>query len=558
MTKEQQVRRIVMRRMKHFKGYVAFSFFMAIAIQLIALIPPLVMQQMIDVFIPEKDWNNIMIEILVCIVVPLLSTLLSTYYNYRLNAAGRNMGAELTLLAGEKLVYQPISYFQDKNSAELATYCSSESMKYIVFWLFDMPELAASLCAGGVIFFYIINQSVSASVVLLFYIPVMLIPSNYFATKAQQFIEQVVKNKGKAAQILTDTFRGIKLVKASVLEEYRLKKVQEVNQDTVSVWAKVVALDNLSGMWTNSVADRLFTGIVFGIVALSIINGNATVGILLVLLNYLPLLFDVVRKAAGTNFKFKEQLAEYDKLFELIVMEDERNTEEQEPFVMQKGIVAENLSFQYDENLPMILNNTSFYINNGEWVGIVGESGAGKSTLFQLLLRFYDIVSGSIKIDNTSINKISKQELRKNIAFVSQDTFLFPGTLRENLQMVNPDAGEEELKEVLCQVGLDELLTRENGLDSLLGENGLMLSGGQRQRLGLAQGLLRNSQVLLLDEVTANVDNKSEETIRELVYQLQKEKGLTVISVSHRKNFLSQADRIYEINQGKLSLCDKV
>ena len=144
------------------------------------------------------------------------------------------------------------------------------------------------------------------------------------------------------------------------------------------------------------------------------------------------------------------------------------------------------------------------------------------------------------------------------MAFVSQDTFLFPGTLRENLQMVNPDAGEEELKEVLCQVGLDELLTRENGLDSLLGENGLMLSGGQRQRLGLAQGLLRNSRILLLDEVTANVDNKSEETIRELVYQLQKEKGLTVISISHRKNFLSQADRIYDLNQGRLSLCDKV
>ena len=468
------------------------------------------------------------------------------------------MGAELTLLAGEKLVYQPISYFKDKNSAELAMYCSSESMKYIVFWLFDMPELAASLCAGGVIFFYIINQSMSAALVLLFYIPVMLVPSNYFASKAQQFICQVVQNKGKAAQILSDTFRGIKLVKASVIEEYQLEKLKRVNQDTVSVWAKVVALDNLSGMWTNSVADRLFTGIVFGIVALSIINGNATIGILLVLLNYLPLLFDVVRKAAGTNFKFKEQLAEYDKLFELIVMEDERNMEEQKPFSMKKGIFAENISFQYDAGLPMVLNNTSFYINKGEWVGIIGESGAGKSTLFQLLLRFYDIVSGKIKIDDVAIDKISKQELRKNIAFVSQDTFLFPGTLRENLQMVNQYAGEEELKEVLHQVGLTELLDREDGLDSVLGENGLLLSGGQRQRLGLAQGLLRKCQVLLLDEVTANVDNKSEDNIRELIHQLQKEKGFTVISISHRANFLRQADRIYELNQGKLNIYDKV
>ena len=450
MSKEKQVRSIVMGRMKHFKGYVAFSFFMAVGIQLIALIPPLVMQQMIDVHLPGKDWNRIITGIVVCVVVPLLSTLLTTFYNYKLNAAGRNMGAELTLLASEKLMYQPISFFKDKNSSELASYCSSESMKYIVFWLFDMPELAASLCTGVIVFFYIISQSITTGIVLVFYVPVMLLPSSYFAGKAQKFILQVVENKGKAAQLLTDTFRGIKLVKASVIEEYRLEKLKKVNQDTVSVWAKVVALDNLSGMWTNSVADRLFTGIVFGIIALSIMKGNATVGLLLVLLNYLPLLFDVVRKVAGTNFEFKKQLAEYDKLFELIVMEDERDEEEEkEPFIMKHGIRVENVSFQYGKELPMILDKASFYIKKGEWIGIVGESGAGKSTLFQLLIRLYNVVSGRIWVDDTSIDKIEKKEVRKNIAFVSQDTYLFPGTLRENLQMVNQAATEVELKDVL-------------------------------------------------------------------------------------------------------------
>lgn len=557
MTKEKQVRSIVMKRMKHFKGYVVFSFLMAIGIQMIALIPPLVMQQMIDVYLPKKDWHRIITGIIVCVVVPLLSTLLTTYYNYKLNAAGRNMGAELTLLAGEKLVYQPISFFKDKNSSELASYCSSESMKYIVFWMFDMPELAASLCTGVVVYFYIINQSVMAGIVLLLYLPVMLFPSNFFAGKVQKFIHQVVENKGKAAQLLTDTFRGIKLVKSSVIEEYRLEKLRKVNQDTVSVWAKVVALDNLSGMWTNSVADRLFTGIVFGIVALSIVKGNATVGLLLVLLNYLPLLFDVVRKVAGTNFKFKKQLAEYDKLFELIVMEDERSGEEEKkPFLMEKGITVDKVSFRYDKELPMILNNISLHIKKGEWIGIVGESGAGKSTLFQLLVRFYDTVTGTISVDDTTIDKIAKKDIRKNIALVSQDTFLFPGTLRENLQMVRPEATEAELKEVLCQVGLEELLLREEGIDCVLGENGISLSGGQKQRIGLAQGLLRNSQILLLDEVTANIDNKAEEEIRERIHALQKERGLTVVSISHRMNFLHQADRIYELRDGKLRMCD--
>lgn len=171
-----------------------------------------------------------------------------------------------------------------------------------------------------------------AGIVLLLYLPVMLLPSNFFAGKVQKFIHQVVENKGKAAQLLTDTFRGIKLVKASVIEEYRLEKLKKVNQDTVSVWAKVV-----------------------------------------VLLTYLPFLFDVVRKAAGTNFKFKKQLAEYDKLFELIVMEDERSGEEEKkPFLMEKGITVDKVSFRYDKELPMILNNISLHIKKGEWIGIVG------------------------------------------------------------------------------------------------------------------------------------------------------------------------------------------
>lgn len=557
MTTEARVRKIVMKRIKNFKKFVAFSFLLAILIQLIALIPPLAMRQIIDVYLVEKNAAYTLGGIFVCVAVPLVSTLLTTFYNYKLNAVGRNMGAELTLLAGEKLVYQPVWYFQDKKSSELASYCSSESMKYIVFWLFDMPELAASLITGIVIYIYILNTNLISGIVLLLYIPMMLLPSNYFAGKAQSLIRQVVQNNGRTSQLLNDTFRGIKFVKASVLEKLRLEKLRKVNEDTVSVWTKMVVLDNLSGMWTNSIMDKLFTGIVFGIVAMSIIYGNATVGILLVLLNYLPLLFEVVRKAANTNFKFKKQLAEYDKLFEMVVMPDERDRMEgSKPFVMDRGISVDNICFRYSDETPFVLENASFSVKKGEWAGIIGESGAGKSTLFQLLIRFYDLNSGCIRVDDVSIEDLNVQELRRNIALVSQDTFLFPGTIRENLAIMNPDVSDERLQEVLRQVGLEVLLdSREGGLDCVLGENGLALSGGQKQRLGLAQGLLRGSQVLLLDEVTANIDNKMEEDIRELIRGLQKEQGLTVISISHRMNFLNQADQIYELKDGKLRKC---
>lgn len=119
---------------------------------------------------------------------------------------------------------------------------------------------------------------------------------------------------------------------------------------------------------------------------------------------------------------------------------------------------------------------------------------------------------------------------------------------------MNPNAFDKEMEEVLCQIGLESLLSRENGLDCVLGENGMILSGGQKQRIGLAQGLLRGSQILLLDEVTANVDNKLEEDIRKLIHHLKEERGLTIISISHRVNFLDYADRIYELKDGKVRI----
>lgn len=564
MTSEQQVRQIVKKRIPHFSRYVTFSFLLEILIQFITLIPPIIMQRIIDVYIVEKQIAYTIGGIVACVLIPLLSSLLTTYYNFKLNAVGRNMGAELTLLATEKLIYQPVSYFKDKKSSELVSYCNGESMKYIVFWLFDMPELFASLLMGIVVYIYIFIMNIPSGLVLILYVPLMLLPSNFFAKKAQGLIRHVVKNNGIMSQMLNDTLRGIKFIKAFAIEKLRLEQIKKVNQDTVSVWTKMVVFDNLSGMWTNSIMDQCFTGIIFGIMAFSIIWDKTTVGMLLVMLNYLPHLFQVVRKATNTNFKFQKQLAEYDNLFQIILLSDEREQETgTQKFHMDKNISIENLSFRYEEGEDSldVLHNASMDIHKGEWVGIVGESGAGKSTLFQLLVRFYQPTSGRICVDGVSLEDYDIVSLRRNITFVSQDTFLFPGTIRDNLLMVRQDAEEEELLDVIKQVGLEELLDRDGGLDSVVGENGIVLSGGQKQRLALAQGLLQNSRVLLLDEVTANVDSKLEASLRQCVKRLQKQKELTVISISHRMAFLEDADRIYELKAGELQeiagLCER-
>lgn len=177
----------------------------------------------------------------------------------------------------------------------------------------------------------------------------------------------------------------------------------------------------------------------------------------------------------------------------------------------EKEIRFAGITFAYNPERENILRSLNLSIQPHEWLGIVGASGAGKTTIFDLLLRFYEPQAGSITIDSVPLREISTVSLRSKIAKVSQDTFLFPGTIRENLLLANPNATDEQLNATLNQVCLSKFLTQlPNGLDTNIGENGLLLSGGERQKLGLAQGLLRGCKVILLDEVTANVDRDSE------------------------------------------------
>jgi len=551
VSNEKNVRKIVVSTIPKFKLYVLVSFVFALIIQFVGLIPPLLMRNVIDIYIPEGDLRNTLIYIIFFVSIPIFTTIARTFYNYLTTVSSRKAGQHLRMLGIEKIIYQPVSYFDKNNSAEIADYCRSDSMKYVYFFTVELPQTIANILSGLVAYVLIFNENIFIALGLLLYIPICVFPSRFFAKLSGNHIKKVIENNAKTAQIVNDTFKGIRFVKTMLLEKIQLAKMNVLNTEIVKIWGKVAVIDNLNGMWTSNFVTNLFTGVVFSASAILVINGQGTLGMLVMILGYLPNYFSAVSTATTTNFDFKRRLAEYDKFFEIVMLEDERG-ESGRSFEFSDRITFNNVSFAYTEERGNVLTNFSIDFLKNEWTGIVGASGAGKSTMFDLLLKLYDGYDGDILIDEVSIKNINIQSIRQNITKVSQELFLFPGTLKENLLLIKPDAKELEIMAVLEEVGLTSFVRElPDGLDTNVGEDGVAISGGQKQRICLAMGLLRNSKILLLDEVTANVDNLLEEEIKTNIKKLMEKRDITIIAISHRLQFLDFCDSVFIIDSGK-------
>jgi subfamily B ATP-binding cassette protein MsbA len=217
---------------------------------------------------------------------------------------------------------------------------------------------------------------------------------------------------------------------------------------------------------------------------------------------------------------------------------------------LSDNITFENVSFEYKKGIP-VLNDISFEIKKGQTLALVGNSGGGKSTIVSLIPRFYKIKEGAIKFDGKNITNFTIESLRDGISIVLQDNFLFAGTIRENILMGKPNATEEELNMAIKNACLEEFIgTLDEGLETYIGERGVMLSGGQKQRLAIARAFIKDAPIVILDEATSALDNQSEAIVQQAIDNLMKDK--TVFVIAHRLSTIQNADRIAVINQGKL------
>lgn len=520
--------------------------------QILTLITPLIMKRVIDDYIPNRNISSIIIGITLFVTVPLLYIGSQILFNYFSIKFARNKGNEIGIQILENLVHQDMNFFDNNNSIELLTYSSKEATSYVYFYISELPRYYAYIAMSVIIFLILMFYSWPVALLQLLFIPFSIIPLKKVSNNLQRDIELVVESNAKIAQIKSDIFKGIELIKSLRLENKKIYEVRSQNNKIVKVWGRISALDSSTGIWVSGFLTMLFTGLTFGlgtIIALTN-EGVMTVGILVSILAYISMFYSYFEMIINTKLNQDKQEAEYQKVFEYLELKGEREANQNKKSVVPKDVIRfKDVEFSYATQDKQILRNFNLDLPIGKWSGICGKSGSGKSTIFNLILGLYTVDSGEILFDTNSINEISSFSIRDAITKVSQDIFLFPGTIKENLLLANPSASDKDIEEAVKFACLDDYISGlPEGLDTDVGEAGKLMSGGEKQRLSLAQGILRRNKILLLDEITSNVDAKSEQKIKENIKRLVDEEGYTIISISHNEAFHEYADVTYNMD----------
>ncbi len=527
-----------------------FSMVIYAVVQCISLISPYLMGKIIDVYIPEKNTAAVCFGIVLFAAIPFVSILLQTLYNYFTIKYVRKKGNEYALKIMERLMYKEFMFYNGENSLELLSYTSKEMVGYINFYIIEVGQYYVRILISFITLLILCRVNVFLAAVQLLYMPFVIFPARKMTKSVEKAVESVVSKNASINQIKGDIFKCIEYIKLYRLESSKLKEVEEKNEGINSVWGRIAALDTLGGIWADGFVTVLFTGITFGLGAILTINHSLQLGELVSAISYCGLFYASVNAAMRTTISQKKQETEYSKVLSYLEMEGEREANlSKKKFRLDEKIEFRHCNFAYEEGTP-VLDDLSVCFNRGTWVGIIGASGQGKSTIFDLVTKLYPVSDGMLYVDSTDINSIDAFSIRDNITKITQNVYLFPGTIEYNLRLVNPDVSQEEIRWALKTACLSDYIdSLPQGLATDVGEAGKLMSGGERQRLSIAIGLLRKNRILLLDEVTSNLDQNLEKAIAKNLKSLVDE-GYTIISISHKYDFLQYADAVYEIKNG--------
>ena len=477
-------------------------------------------------------------------VLKYLSAYLSTWVGMRITN-----GLKFDLY--KKLLTLPTSFYDTKNSGDV---------------VFQFNNMADNACAGLLNNLSVFTQRIFSSISLvcvLFYnswqlalIAVVVLGCAFApVAKIQKRIKSVMEKTVVAdAAIITaynETFNGNKTITSYNLQPAQTNNFAWILKNVFNLRIKMVQKTQwLSPLMHVIVSVGIAAAIGYG--SHLIMSGQITSGNFVSFITALILLYTPVKNIGNNLNAVQLSFFAIEQIFEKLDMIPAIRDKENAKVLSGNHSVIEfdKVNFEYIKNKP-VLKNISLEVKKGETIAFVGNSGGGKTTVVNLLPRFYDVNSGMIKIDGIDIRDYSLESLRNNISVVFQDNFLFSGTIKENILLGKADATKEEVENALKMAYLDEFVaTLKDGLDTQIGERGMLLSGGQKQRVAIARAFLKNAPILILDEATSALDNKAEAIVQKAIDNLMKDK--TVFVIAHRLSTIKNADRIAVINQGEL------
>lgn len=415
----------------------------------------------------------------------------------------------------------------------------------------DILQLIVLFVFAGLVLF---TTSWQLALVGMIPIPLILLGSRYYQKRIGPKYKVMRREVGQLSSRLENNLSGITVIKSFTAEKFEEERVEESSQAYRDANYEAI---RLNAVYIPLI--RMFIALGFGgtllIGSYWVLNdtGQLTVGELVLFSMMIQQMLWPVTRLGSIFDNFERAKASVSRVFGLLDQESMiQNPENPVAINRSEGNIRfENVQFQYDNQVP-ILKGLSMDIKSGETIGIAGTTGSGKSTLIKLLLRFYDVGEGEIQLDGHDIRSYALDSLRQNIALVSQDTYLFHGTILENIAYGLPEVKESEIIEAAMMAQLHDFIkSLPDGYQTLVGERGIKLSGGQRQRLSIARAILKNAPVLILDEATSSVDTETERAIQQNLDKFAA--GRTALVVAHRLSTIRNADRIVVLDQGQVS-----
>jgi ATP-binding cassette, subfamily B, multidrug efflux pump len=546
-----QTLRRIWKILSYEKGLLFTVLFLVFLSSALGLLGPYLIGYAIDEYIVENRQNGFLFILVSLTAVYILYSLSMWLQNFWMIGIAQRTVYSLRSRLFRHLHRLPISFFDKRQHGELMSRMTN-----------DIENVSSTLNSSVIqIFSSILTLIGTVSVMLwlsplltlitLLIIPVMFYGMKWITNRTGELFKAQQRNIGDINGFIEETISGQRIIKAfsqekKVLDEFQVKNTRLKGS---GFWAQTYSgfIPKLMNM-LNNLSFTIIAG-VGGILAL---NGHISVGVMVIFTEYSRQFTRPLNDLANQFNTLLSAVAGAERVFEIL---DEKEEEEEQSEYVQfdhvKGnIEFRNVSFAYEKGGDTI-TNISFRANQGETIALVGPTGAGKSTMLNLLSRFYESDSGEIFIDGISISKVKRHNLRKQMAFVLQDPFLFQGTIRENIRYGRLDASNEEVEEAAKQANAHTFIMKlPNQYDTILNQDGNGISQGQKQLLSIARALVANPKILILDEATSNIDTVTELKIQEALHRLLV--GRTSFVIAHRLNTIQNADCILVLKDGCL------
>ena len=450
-----------------------------------------------------------------------------------------------------RLVYMNTSFYDENPSGVVLTRYLNDPNTAATSIVDNIRTLIVSSFGALSLVGVMLYSSWKLAIIGVIVLCVAFVPVFLIRKRVKKASNENMKIGGDITTNFNETYSGHKVMSSYGLEKRQQKLFIDKVHESFNVNMSLIKRAGWMSPLMYLIAS-MGIALVLGYGTQLIISNQMTAGSFASFVTSLLLLYKPIKTLGGTLTGLQSVFVAMGRVFELFDYETEIKEKENAVVLtsINNNITFEHVDFEYVKG-NKILCDFNLEVKKNETLAIVGNSGGGKSTLVNLLPRFYDVTNGAIKIDGVDIRDFTLESLRKNIAFVFQDNFLFSGTIRENILMGKFDANEEELNKAINYAHLEEMLEElPNGLETILGERGMTLSGGQRQRVAIARAMIKDAPIIVLDEATSALDNKSEAIVQKALDNLIKNK--TVFVIAHRLSTIKNANRIAVINEGKL------